>query len=172
MWWPASKMVTTDPCFLVFTPFRTILPHGIRNGFCDKQNMVEVMMCVSWGKIIKSIVVSALVSWIVHPGKASHHVERAFELPYRKTHVERNKDLPTKANAKLSFMWMSQTGTGSSSPTQTFRWLQSWLTSNFNFMRYLSQHCTAMLLWKTWPAYVVRDNKLLLFKPLNVKSNL
>ena len=57
------------------SPLRGLLPHRVRVGLCDQQNMEEVRVCHLQGGAPKDIVASAHPSGIPASGQAGCHEE-------------------------------------------------------------------------------------------------
>lgn len=75
--------------------------------------------CVSFkARSDKTLWLHLDLSWITHPGEASHRIGRIFRLQ-----MMRNWGL------LLSAMWVIQIRSGSSSSSQTFKWERRLLTS-------------------------------------------
>lgn len=48
------------------------------------------MVCDFWGKVIKHIAISALLSCIASSGGSQHHIERTLKEPNREVHTVKN----------------------------------------------------------------------------------
>lgn len=69
-------------CVLLYSP----LPHCTRIGLCDQQHMAQMIVCHSWGKVIKDTAASVLVAFslslsvTLSASEASCHIVEQFQL--------------------------------------------------------------------------------------------
>lgn len=98
------------------------------------------------------------------------YITRPLKLPCRKSHVVRNRGLSTEpVSIHQSHEW-AKLELDPPAPIKPNDCNPGW--SECHLMRYLSQNYTVILLQNTWLIYVVRNNQLLFYKPLNFWNNL
>lgn len=150
-------MTLNDPCWLVFTPLYSPTYNPYQGWLvwpkqCGKRDLYD-----SQFEVRKSIAPSLSAFWSLTVKSGSMLWRHLSKLTnWRK--LARNWD---RVNTAFCAMWVSHLGSGSSSPSQAFRWLQPLPTSwNQNHKNERSETRTTLLTCSWIPDHerFLRDN--------------